>query len=99
MQANWIGKSHGVRFAFHGIRGTEGEMRGKLIGDGRMRLHDAPHNHGRHLRGRGEHPLRARPVNFGVAAFVDESRPAACRGGHRRRGEEGDADGLFVTLR
>jgi leucyl-tRNA synthetase len=37
MQANWIGKSQGVRFAFtHDIRGTEGEMRGRLIGDGRM---------------------------------------------------------------
>ncbi len=33
MQANWIGKSVGVRFAFtHDIRGDDG----KLIGDGRM---------------------------------------------------------------
>ena len=37
MQANWIGKSQGVRFAFtHDIRGTDGDMRGKPIGDGRM---------------------------------------------------------------
>ena len=33
MQANWIGKSQGVRFAFtHDIRGEDG----RLIGDGRM---------------------------------------------------------------
>ena len=33
MQANWIGKSEGVRFAFpHDIRGADG----KPIGDGRM---------------------------------------------------------------
>ena len=33
MQANWIGKSEGVRFAFtHDIRGDDG----KPIGDGRM---------------------------------------------------------------
>jgi leucyl-tRNA synthetase len=33
MQANWIGRSEGVRFAFtHDIRGGDG----KLIGDGRM---------------------------------------------------------------
>ncbi len=39
MQANWIGKSRGVRFAFpHDIRSTEGEMRGKPIGDGRMNV-------------------------------------------------------------
>src|SRR3954449_11131206 len=37
MQANWIGKSQGVRFAFtHDIRAEEGETRGKPIGDGRM---------------------------------------------------------------
>ena len=77
MQANWIGKSVGVRFAFpHDIHDDQG----RLIGDGRhVRVHHARrHDHGRDvLRGRRrasagaagrERPTRRSP------AFIDECR-------------------------
>jgi len=80
MQANWIGKSRGVRFAFtHDVRGTEGEMRGKPIGDGRMYVFTTRADT---IMGvtfcavAAEHPLAAHAArsNPALAAFVDECR-------------------------
>jgi len=80
MQANWIGKSQGVRFAFtHDIRGTEGEARGKPIGDGRMYVFTTRADT---IMGvtfcavAAEHPLAAHAArsNPALAAFIDECR-------------------------
>ena len=80
MQANWIGKSLGVRFAFtHDIRGTDGEMRGKPIGDGRMYVFTTRADT---IMGvtfcavAAEHPLAAHAArsNPALAAFVDECK-------------------------
>ena len=99
MQANWIGKSRGVRFAFpHDIRGTEGEMSGKPIGDGRMYVFTTRADT---IMGvtfcavAAEHPLAAHAAksNPALAAFVDEcQRGGVLRGRPRDDGEEGDAD-------
>ena len=104
MQANWIGKSRGVRFAFpHDIQGTEGEMRGKPIGDGRMYVFTTRADT---IMGvtfcavAAEHPLalHAAKSNPALAAFVDECR----RGGVSEvdvatMEKKGMPTGLFVT--
>jgi leucyl-tRNA synthetase len=76
MQANWIGKSEGVRFAFtHDIRGEDG----KPIGDGRLYVFTTRADT---IMGAtfcavaAEHPLavHAAKANPGLAAFVAECR-------------------------
>jgi leucyl-tRNA synthetase len=76
MQANWIGKSVGVRFAFaHNVRGADGA----LVGDGRLWVFTTRADT---LMGvtfcavAAEHPLalRAADLDPGVATFVDECR-------------------------
>ncbi len=76
MQANWIGKSLGVRFAFlHDIRGDEG----KPIGDGRMYVFTTRADT---IMGvtfcavAVEHPLAAHAAksNPAVAAFIEECK-------------------------
>jgi leucyl-tRNA synthetase len=100
MQANWIGKSHGVRFAFtHDIRGNDG----KLIGDGRMYVFTTRADT---IMGvtfcavAAEHPLAAHAAqsNPALAAFIDECR----RGGVSEvdlatTEKKGKPTGLFVT--
>jgi len=76
MQANWIGKSEGVRFAFtHDIR----DAQGKPIGDGRMYVFTTRADT---IMGvtfcavAAEHPLalHAAKSNPALAAFIDECR-------------------------
>jgi leucyl-tRNA synthetase len=76
MQANWIGKSVGVRFAFtHDIRGDDG----KLLGDGTMYVFTTRADT---IMGAtfcavaAEHPLatRAAKSNPKLAGFVDECK-------------------------
>src|SRR6516225_7596630 len=76
MQANWIGKSHGVRFAFpHDIRDSDG----KPIGEGRMYVFTTRADT---IMGvtfcavAAEHPLAlyAAKSNPALAAFIDECR-------------------------
>ena len=100
MQANWIGKSEGVRFAFtHDIRDDDGE----LIGDGRMYVFTTRADT---IMGvtfcavAAEHPLAthaaqsepgARRVRRRMQARLgDRSRP-------RDDGKEGHADGAFPS--
>ena len=94
MQANWIGKSVGVRFAFpHDITGD------RRPADRRrpdVRVHDARrHDHGRHvLRGRGRASARdARGEGQSRARRVRRRVPARQRhrSRHRDDGKEGDA--------
>jgi len=100
MQANWIGRSVGVRFAFpHDIRDAEGA----LVGDGRMYVFTtradtvmgvtfvavAP-----------EHPLAAVAAarDPQVASFVDEARRGSVMEADMATMEKkGVATGLFVT--
>ncbi|HEV7414150.1 MAG TPA: leucine--tRNA ligase, partial [Casimicrobiaceae bacterium] len=76
MQANWIGKSEGVRFAFtHDIRGDDG----KPIGDGRMYVFTTRADT---IMGvtfcavAPEHPLadHAAKANPGLASFIAECK-------------------------
>src|SRR5262249_23115918 len=76
MQANWIGKSIGVRFAFpHDIRDAEG----KLIGDGRMYVFTTRADT---IMGvpfcavAAEHPIaeHAARANPALAAFIEECK-------------------------
>jgi leucyl-tRNA synthetase len=76
MQANWIGKSEGVRFAFtHDVRGADG----RPIGDGRMYVFTTRADT---IMGvtfcavAAEHPLalHAAQSNPALAAFIDECR-------------------------
>jgi leucyl-tRNA synthetase len=104
MQANWIGKSHGVRFAFpHDIKGTEGEMRGKPIGDGRMYVFTTRADT---IMGvtfcavAAEHPLalHAAKSSPALAAFVDECRRGSVMEADLATMEKkGMPTGLFVT--
>ena len=80
MQANWIGKSVGVRFAFlHDIRESDGENRGALIGDGRMYVFTTRADT---IMGvtfcavAAEHPLalHAAKTNPALADFLEECR-------------------------
>ena len=100
MQANWIGKSRGVRFAFpHDIHGSDG----KPIGDGRMHVFTTRADT---IMGvtfcavAAEHPLamHAAKSNPALAAFVDECR----RGGVSEvdvaaMEKKGMPTGLFVA--
>src|SRR5256714_13338025 len=76
MQANWIGRTEGVRFAFpHDIRGSGGN----LIGDGKLWVFTTRADT---IMGvtfcavAAEHPLatRAAELNQQIAAFVDECK-------------------------
>ncbi|MEO8675498.1 MAG: leucine--tRNA ligase, partial [Casimicrobiaceae bacterium] len=100
MQANWIGKSVGVRFAFtHDIRGTDGA----LIGDGRMYVFTTRADT---IMGvtfcavAAEHPLalHAASSNPALAAFVDECRLGSVKEADFATMEKkGMRTGLFVT--
>jgi leucyl-tRNA synthetase len=100
MQANWIGKSVGVRFAFtHDTRGADG----KLIGDGKLWVFTTRADT---IMGvtfcavAAEHPLatHAAHANPALAAFIE-----ACKQGTAQEAElaqmekKGMATGLFVT--
>ena len=104
MQANWIGKSLGVRFAFtHDIAGTEGEMRGKPIGGGRMYVFTTRADT---IMGvtfcavAAEHPLAAYAAksNPALAAFVDEcKRGSVMEADLALMDKRGMPTGLFVA--
>ncbi len=104
MQANWIGKSQGVRFAFtHDIRGTDGEASGKPIGGGRMYVFTTRADT---IMGvtfcavAAEHPLAAHAAksNPQLAAFVDECRRGSVMEADLATMEKkGMPTGLFVT--
>src|SRR5205809_2781778 len=100
MQANWIGRSEGVRFAFpHDVRGPGGA----LIGDGKMYVFTTRADT---IMGvtfcavAAEHPLatHAAKANPQLAAFIEE-----CRHGTLMEAElatmdkKGMRTGLFVT--
>ena len=101
MQANWIGKSQGVRFAFtHDIRGRTAK-RGKPIGGGRMYVFTTRADT---IMGvtfcavAAEHPLAAHAREVESAARRVRRRvQARQRDGGRPRddGKEGDADGAL----
>ena len=100
MQANWIGKSLGVRFAFtHGIRADDG----KLIGDGRMYVFTTRADT---IMGvtfcavAAEHALatHAAKSNRGLAAFIDECKHGSVIEAELATMEKkGMPTGLFVT--
>jgi leucyl-tRNA synthetase len=100
MQANWIGKSVGVRFAFpHDIRSHDGA----LIGDGRMYVFTTRADT---IMGvtfcavAPEHPLalHAARDNPALAAFIDECRRGSVMEADLATMEkEGMPTGLFVT--
>jgi len=100
MQANWIGKSQGVRFAFtHDI----GAADGKVIGDGRMYVFTTRADT---IMGvtfcavAAEHPLAARAAETDpqVAAFVAECRLGSVKEADFATMEKkGMRTGLFVT--
>ncbi len=102
MQANWIGKSQGVRFAFtHDIRSPDGAASGKPIGDGRMYVFTTRADT---IMGvtfcavAAEHPLAAHAAKSNPAARRVRRRvPARQRDGGRPRddGKEGHADGAL----
>ena len=100
MQANWIGKSVGVRFAFpHDIRSHDGA----LIGDGRMYVFTTRADT---IMGvtfcavAPEHPLalHAARDNPALAAFIDECRRGSVMEADLATMEKkGMPTGLFVT--
>jgi leucyl-tRNA synthetase len=100
MQANWIGKSVGVRFAFqHDIAGDEGQP----IGDGRMYVFTTRADT---IMGvtfcavAAEHPLatHAAKGNPALAAFIDECRRGSVVEADMATMEKkGMPTGLFVT--
>ncbi len=100
MQANWIGKSRGVRFAFpHDVRGADG----KPIGDGRMYVFTTRADT---IMGvtfcavAPEHPLAAHAAksNPALAAFIDECRLGTVTEAELATMEKkGLPTGLFVT--
>ncbi|MDH5286239.1 MAG: leucine--tRNA ligase [Betaproteobacteria bacterium] len=104
MQANWIGRSEGVRFAFtHDIRGTDGETSGRPIGDGRMYVFTTRADT---IMGvtfcavAAEHPLalHAAKSNPALAAFVDECRRGSVMEADlATMDKKGMPTGLFVT--
>ena len=99
MQANWIGKSHGVRFAFpHDIRGADR----KPIGDGRMYVFTTRADT---IMGvtfcavAAEHPLAAHAAqqNPALAAFIDEcKRGTVTEADLATMDKKGMPTGLFV---
>src|SRR6266567_8348571 len=100
MQANWIGKSVGVRFAFpHDIRGDDG----KLINDGRMYVFTTRADT---IMGvtfcavAAEHPLAAQAAKSDtkVAAFIEEcKRGTVIEAELATMEKKGMPTGLFVT--
>jgi leucyl-tRNA synthetase len=100
MQANWIGKSEGVRFAFtHDIRGGDGN----LIGDGRLYVFTTRADT---IMGvtfcavATEHPLAAHAAksNAKVAAFIEEcKRGTVIEADLATMEKKGVPTGLFVT--
>ncbi|MGE0114158.1 MAG: leucine--tRNA ligase [Steroidobacteraceae bacterium] len=100
MQANWIGKSTGVRFAFtHDIKGVDG----KLIGDGKMWVFTTRADT---IMGvtfcavAAEHPLatHAAQNNPALAAFIEECKQGTAQEAELAQMEKkGMATGLFVT--
>ena len=100
MQANWIGRSHGVRFAFpHDIR----DESGKLIGDGRLYVFTTRADT---IMGvtfcavAPEHPLAAlaAKANRQIAAFIDECRRGSViEADIATMEKKGMSTGLFVT--
>ena len=100
MQANWIGKSQGVRFAFpHDIRDGEGAP----IGDGRMYVFTTRADT---IMGvtfcavAAEHPLalHAARSNPALSAFIDECRHGSVAEADLATMEKkGMPTGLFVT--
>jgi leucyl-tRNA synthetase len=99
MQANWIGKSEGVRFAFtHDVRGEDG----KPIGDGRMYVFTTRADT---IMGvtfcavAAEHPLAAHAAksNPKLAAFIDEcKRGSIIEADFATMEKKGLPTGLFV---
>jgi leucyl-tRNA synthetase len=100
MQANWIGQSVGVRFAFtHDIRDADGH----LIGDGRLYVFTTRADT---IMGAtfcavaAEHPLAtyAARTNPKLAAFIDEcNRGTVIEADLATLDKKGMATGLFVT--
>jgi len=100
MQANWIGKSVGVRFAFpHDIR----DERGDLIGDGKMYVFTTRADT---IMGvtfcavAAEHPLatQAAKANPALAAFIDDCRLGSVMEADLATMEKkGMRTGLYVT--
>jgi leucyl-tRNA synthetase len=100
MQANWIGRSEGVRFAFlHDIR----DAKGALIGDGKMWVFTTRADT---IMGvtfcavAAEHPLasRAATANPELAAFIEECRHGTVIEAELATMEKkGMPTGLFVT--
>ena len=99
MQANWIGKSEGVRFAFtHDIRGEDG----KPIGDGRMYVFTTRADT---IMGvtfcavAPEHPLatHAAKSNPALAAFIEEcKRGSVIEADMAMMEKKGISTGFFV---
>ncbi len=100
MQANWIGRSNGVRFAFlHDVRGADG----RPIGDGRMHVFTTRADT---IMGvtfcavAAAHPLaiHAARGNPALAAFVDEcQRGSVAEADLATMEKKGMPTGLFVT--
>jgi len=100
MQANWIGKSEGVRFAFpHHIR----DKAGRLIGDGRLYVFTTRVDT---IMGvtfcavAAEHPIAARAaeLNSEIAAFVDEcKRGSVIEAELATMEKRGMPTGMYVT--
>ena len=100
MQENWIGKSHGVRFAFtHDIRDAQGE----LVQDGKMYVFTTRADT---IMGvtfcavAAEHPLAAEAArrNPALQAFIDKCKQGSVMEADMATMEkEGVDTGLFVT--
>jgi leucyl-tRNA synthetase len=100
MQANWIGRSEGVRFAFlHDVRGEDG----KPIGDGRMYVFTTRADT---IMGvtfcavAAEHPLAAHAARSSpkLAAFIDEcKRGSIVEADFATMEKKGLPTGFFVT--
>ncbi|HVY22732.1 MAG TPA: leucine--tRNA ligase, partial [Steroidobacteraceae bacterium] len=100
MQANWIGKSVGVRFAFtHDIKDSSG----KLIGDGKLYVFTTRADT---IMGvtycavAAEHPLalHAAQSNPQLAAFIEECKQGTAQEAELAQQEKKGMDtGLFVT--
>jgi leucyl-tRNA synthetase len=104
MQANWIGRSVGVRFAFpHDIKGTEGELSGKLVGGGKLWVFTTRADT---IMGvtfcavAPEHPLAAHAASLSptVRDFIAETRHGSVAEADLATMEKkGVPTGLFVT--
>ncbi len=100
MQANWIGKSRGVRFAFpHDVHGADG----KPVGDGRMYVFTTRADT---IMGvtfcavAAEHPLATHAArgNPALAAFIDEcKRGSVAEADLATMEKKGMPTGLFVA--